>query len=144
MPLPHLDAPRYYCVTVANSGRVSLRWSAPLASIREAAAAAKAKLAAGDGTLAFVVEARGGRRRARSLPPLPPGPGAEASRVVPALLRRPRDTRPLPRPVPRRTGPGRRPRLGRADRRRTGQPGEGPRPGGARQEGIETVAPGRP
>lgn len=58
MTIPAFNAPlRYYAVSVANSGRVSLRWSPPFASAKEAIAHGRAKVEAGDATLAAVVRA---------------------------------------------------------------------------------------
>jgi len=63
MPEHKWQGERWYAVHVANSGRVSLRWSAPFADGPAAKAAAVDKLDAGEATMAFVVWVRpdGGR-----------------------------------------------------------------------------------
>lgn len=66
------DAPtRFYGVWVSNSGRTSLRWSKPLATVAEARAVAKAELDAGTATLGFVVRITADEKKVLDVLPQP-------------------------------------------------------------------------
>lgn len=53
---------RYYCVHVSMRGRVSLRWSAPQRRPTDAAKIGQEKIAAGEASASFVVQADGQER----------------------------------------------------------------------------------
>jgi hypothetical protein len=62
MTLAYDSPERYYAVHVSTSGRVSLRWSEPMATPQDAQSYGRGQVESGNASIAFVVRVQHGRR----------------------------------------------------------------------------------